>query len=86
VDGAARTDVVTAGSPATEKQDATFCAQPGRLAGPGNVSLASVNVAGGLLRHYNEEVWVATFGGGRTWDSSNSFDADVTWNNAAPWS
>ena len=67
-------------------QDATFCAQPGRLAGAGNVSLASVNVAGGFIRHYNEEVWVATQGAGHAWDNPSSFDADATWNNAAPWS
>jgi Alpha-L-arabinofuranosidase B (ABFB) domain/Glycosyl hydrolases family 2, sugar binding domain/Glycosyl hydrolases family 2 len=133
-DGAARTDVITAASPAADRQDATFivrtgladntcysfesrnfpgrylrhrnfrvyneqndnsslyaqdatfCAQPGRSAGAGNVSLASVNIAGGFIRHYNEEVWVATNGGGHPYDSPNSFDADVTWNNAAPWS
>ncbi|GAA0799171.1 AbfB domain-containing protein [Spirilliplanes yamanashiensis] len=133
-DGAARTDVITAASPALDRedatfvvrtglgdnscysfesrnfpgrflrhrghrvyndqndatplfaQDATFCAQPGRLGGAGNVSLAAVNVAGGFIRHYNEEVWVATQGAGHAWDNPSSFDADATWNNAAPWS
>jgi hypothetical protein len=63
-------------------QDATFCAQPG-LSG-GNVSLESYNYPGYYWRHYAEAVYIATTGGGNTWDNPNSFTADATWNNTTP--
>ncbi len=132
-DGAARTDVVTAGSPAGLKQDATFyvrrglaerscysfesrnhaghflrhrdfkiykdandgsalyaadatfCAQPPRRAGSGNVTLASYNIGGHTLRHYYEAVYIATPGGSHTWDTVTSYDADATWHEAPAW-
>ncbi len=68
----------------TYAQDATFCAQAPRAGGAGNVSLESFNYPGYHLRHYAEAVYIATNGGGNTWDSPGSYDADVTWNNAAP--
>jgi hypothetical protein len=131
-DGAARTDVVTAASPAALKQDATwtvrpglaestcyslesvnypgrflrhrgyrlysevndgstvnaqdatFCAQPGLGGGAGNVSLESFNYPGYHVRHYSEAVYIASNGGGNAWDDPTSYNADVTWNNAAP--
>ncbi|MBL7257391.1 AbfB domain-containing protein [Paractinoplanes lichenicola] len=69
---------------ATFQQDATFCAQPGLNGGSGNVSLESLNYPGYYWRHYGEAVYIATNGGGNTWDSAGSYNADVTWNNAAP--
>jgi len=43
-------------------------------------------VPGAHLRHYHDLAYVAGNGGGQPWDSPTSYDADVTWNNAAPWS
>jgi hypothetical protein len=63
-------------------QDATFCAQPG-LSGTG-VSFESFNYPGRYLRHYGAEVWTAS-GFGTTWDSAAGFNADASWNIAAPW-
>ncbi|MEV6600248.1 AbfB domain-containing protein [Actinoplanes sp. NPDC051346] len=131
-DGLARTDIITTGSPATDRadatftvrtgfadtscysfesvnypgqylrhsgyrlqkspndntpifhQDATFCAQPPLNGGPGNVSLESINYPGYYWRHYAEAVYIATNGGGNTWDNPASYAADATWNNAEP--
>jgi len=66
-------------------QDATFCAQPPRAGGAGNVSFASLNLPGSHLRHYAELVYVAANSGAQPWDNPASYDADVTWNNATPW-
>lgn len=66
-------------------QDATFCAQPPRSGGAGNVSLGSLNLAGSYLRHYADLVYVAANSGAQPWDDPGSYDADVTWNNAMPW-
>ena len=76
----------TAGNDSTTTfaQDATFCAQPGLNGGAGNVSLESVNYPGYYWRHYAEAVYIATNGGGNTWDSPTSHAADATWNNAGP--
>jgi len=63
-------------------QDATFCARPG-LNG-GGVSFESYNFPGKYLRHYASEVWLAS-GFGTNWDSAGGFNADATWNVAAPW-
>ncbi|MER6670597.1 AbfB domain-containing protein [Amycolatopsis japonica] len=63
------------------RKDATFCAQPG----PGGVRLASVNELGTNMRHYAEEVYVATSGGGHPFDNPVSYDQDVTWAVSAPW-
>ena len=68
----------------TYAQDATFCAQPPRAGGAGNVSLESFNYPGYHVRHHAEAVYIATGGGGNTWDVPSSYDADVTWNDAAP--
>jgi hypothetical protein len=63
------------------RRDATFCAQPGS----GGVRLASVNELGTNVRHYAEEVWVASNGGAHTYDNPTSYDADVTWSVSAAW-
>jgi hypothetical protein len=63
-------------------QDATFCAQPG-LGGPG-VTLASYNIAGHSLRHFNAELWIASNGGPNPTDATTSYAADVTWSVEAP--
>ncbi|MDL4818462.1 AbfB domain-containing protein [Actinomadura opuntiae] len=65
-------------------QDATFCAQPGRY-GSGDVTLASYNEIGHNIRHYAAQVWVASNGGPSPCDSPSSYDPDVTWHLAAPW-
>ena len=71
-------------STTTFQQDATFCAQPALNGGGGNVSLESYNYPGYYWRHYAEAVYIATNGGGNTWDNPGSFVADATWNNASP--
>jgi hypothetical protein len=65
-------------------QDATFCAQPPLNGGAGNVSLESFNYPGYHWRHYGEAVYIAASGGGNAWDNAASYNADATWNNAAP--
>lgn len=64
-------------------QDATFCAQPGQVAG--GVTLAAYNIAAHNVRHYASEVWIAGNGGPNTEDNPASYAADVTWAVAAPW-
>ncbi|WP_257447797.1 AbfB domain-containing protein [Archangium lipolyticum] len=63
-------------------QDATFCAQPG-LSGTG-VSFQSYNFPERYIRHAAAELWIAS-GFGSTWDSPASYNADASWNVAAPW-
>jgi hypothetical protein len=63
------------------RRDATFCAQPGS----GGVRLASLNELGTNIRHYAEEVWVASNGGAHTYDSPTSYDQDTTWSVSAAW-
>jgi hypothetical protein len=63
------------------RRDATFCAQPGS----GGVRLASLNELGTNVRHYAEEVWVASNGGAHTYDNPTSYDQDVTWAVSAAW-
>ncbi|NUS05465.1 MAG: glycoside hydrolase family 2 [Nonomuraea sp.] len=65
-------------------QDATFCAQPPR-AGTTGVSLASFNLGGHHVRHYAEAVYVAIPGGPHAYDAPASYDQDVTWAIAPPW-
>jgi hypothetical protein len=78
--------VQRAGSDGTAvfQQDATFCAQQPLNGGAGNVSLESINYPGYHWRHYGEAVYIAANGGGNAWDNPGSYNADVTWNNAAP--
>jgi hypothetical protein len=68
----------------TYAQDATFCAQQPLAGGAGTVSLESFNFPSYHLRHYAELVYIATNGGGNAWDNPTSYNADVTWTNAAP--
>ncbi|MBM2618109.1 AbfB domain-containing protein [Actinoplanes sp. LDG1-06] len=79
-----RLQTATNDGSATFQQDATFCGQPGLNGGSGNISLESINYPGYYWRHYGEAVYIATNGGGNTWDNAGSYNADVTWNNAAP--
>ncbi|MGA6161845.1 AbfB domain-containing protein [Amycolatopsis magusensis] len=64
-------------------RDATFCAQPG--SGAGTVRLASINELGTNVRHYADEVWVASSGGAHTYDNPASYAQDVSWAVAAAW-
>lgn len=63
------------------RRDATFCAQPGT----GGVRLESVNELGTNIRHYQEEVWVASNGGAHTYDNPASYSQDVSWAVGSPW-
>lgn len=63
------------------RRDATFCAQPGSV----GVRLESVNELGASIRHYQEEVWVATNGGAHVYDNPASYLADVSWAVTSPW-
>ncbi|WP_405150979.1 AbfB domain-containing protein [Sphaerisporangium sp. NBC_01403] len=64
-------------------QDATFCAQPPRF-GASGVGLAASNITGNV-RHYAEEVYVASSGGSHAFDASSHYDEDTTWVIAPPW-
>jgi hypothetical protein len=63
------------------RRDATFCAQQGS----GGVRLESVNELGTNIRHYLEEVWVASNGGAHTYDNPASYNQDVSWAVSSPW-
>jgi hypothetical protein len=63
----------------TFRKDATFCAQPPRAGGAGNVSLQSINYPTYYVRHASELVYIATVGGANPWDGGGSYDADTTW-------
>ncbi|GAA3753508.1 AbfB domain-containing protein [Salinactinospora qingdaonensis] len=64
-------------------QDATWCAVPG-LAGSG-VSFRSYNFPDQYLRHYAAELWLAGVGGPEAYETSESFNEDVTWALEDPW-
>ncbi|MET7857624.1 AbfB domain-containing protein [Streptomyces sp. NPDC005318] len=63
------------------KADATWCP----VAGSGGVRLTSANLPGSYLRHIDSEVWLATPGGGHSWDNPATFTEDTTWAVEAPW-
>ncbi|RDI26565.1 AbfB domain-containing protein [Lentzea flaviverrucosa] len=63
------------------RRDATFCAQQGS----GGVRLESVNELGTNIRHYQEEVWVASNGGAHVYDNPASYNQDVSWAVSSPW-
>jgi hypothetical protein len=63
------------------KEDATFCA----FTGVSGVQLRSFNIAGTSVRHYAEEVWIASNGGTHPYDSPTSYDRDTSWGLVAPW-
>jgi len=65
------------------RRDATFCAQPGQFSG--STRLASVNELGTNVRHYAEEVWVASSGGMHPYDSAAMYNEDTSWNAVAAW-
>ncbi|MEU4219685.1 alpha-L-arabinofuranosidase B [Actinoplanes sp. NPDC026623] len=64
-------------------QDATFCPQAGRN-GQGN-SFASVNFPDRFIRHYSNNVYIASNGGSNTFDSANAWTDDVSWVLTSPW-
>lgn len=63
------------------KADATFCA----VQGNGGVRFSAANYPGSYIRHINAEVWLATPGGGHTWDNPATFTEDTTWAVDPPW-
>lgn len=63
------------------KADATFCA----VQGNGGVRFSAANYPGSYIRHINAEVWLATPGGGHTWDNPATFTEDTTWSVDPPW-
>ncbi|HUQ55193.1 AbfB domain-containing protein, partial [Lentzea sp.] len=63
------------------RRDATFCAQQGS----GGVRLESFNELGTSIRHYSEEVWVASNGGAHVYDNPASYNQDVSWAVSSPW-
>ncbi|AEV85632.1 alpha-N-arabinofuranosidase [Actinoplanes sp. SE50] len=64
-------------------QDATFCPQAGRN-GQGN-SFASVNYPDRFIRHYANNVYIASNGGTNAFDSATSWTDDVSWVVSTPW-
>jgi hypothetical protein len=65
------------------RSDATFCAQAG-MNGQGT-SLASSNFPSRYVRHYANNVYIASNGGSNAFDSSNLWADDVSWVPTAPW-
>jgi Alpha-L-arabinofuranosidase B (ABFB) domain/Glycosyl hydrolases family 2, sugar binding domain/Glycosyl hydrolases family 2 len=65
------------------RRDATFCAQPGMFAG--SVRLGSVNELGANVRHFADEVWVASNGGAHPYDGATLYGEDTSWGVAGPW-
>ncbi|WP_020666339.1 AbfB domain-containing protein [Amycolatopsis nigrescens] len=72
LDGQGVTSVVTGGSPALEKQDATWQLVPG-LADPSCFSLRSVNYPGDYLRHRDSQLFKEPFA------DNAVYRADATW-------
>lgn len=63
------------------RRDATFCVQQGT----GGVRLESINELGTNVRHYAEEVWVASNSGAHTYDNPTAYAEDVSWAVSSPW-
>ncbi len=64
-------------------QDATFCPQAGN-SGSGT-SFQSYNYPGRFIRHYGGVVYIAADGGPNTWDNTNLWPQDTSWNVTQPW-
>ena len=64
--------------------DATFCPHPGAN-GKGS-SFSSSNYPGSYVRHYNGNVYIASDGGPDPWDSTSSWQDDVSWAVGPGWS
>src|SRR5262249_23230710 len=64
--------------------DATFCPQTGRSGS--ETSFFSYNYPEKYLRHYNNNLYVASDGGSNTWDAASLWPADATWAVSSPWS
>ncbi len=69
------------GGDALFRADATWCAVPAA----GGVRLASYNFPDQFLRHYDAQLWLATPGGAKAYDTASRFTEDTTWAVAAPW-
>jgi hypothetical protein len=65
-------------------QDATFCPQTG-MNGQGN-SFVSYNYPTRDIRHYNNNVYVASNGGTHTFDAANLWSDDASWVVTTGWS
>jgi hypothetical protein len=65
------------------RADATFCPQTGK-SGTGT-SFASYNYPTRFIRHYNNNLYIASNGGSNTFDSTTSWAADVSWAVSSPW-
>ena len=65
-------------------QDATFCPQTG-FNGQGN-TFRSYNYPTRDIRHYNNNVYIASNGGVHTWDATSLRGDDVSWVVATGWS
>ncbi|GAA1534697.1 alpha-L-arabinofuranosidase B [Dactylosporangium maewongense] len=63
--------------------DATFCPQTGRN-GQGN-SFASANFPDRFIRHYSNNVYIASNGGSNAWDATGLWADDVSWVPAPAW-
>ena len=65
-------------------QDATFCPQSG-FNGQGN-TFRSYNYPTRDIRHYNNNVYIASNGGVHTWDAASLWGDDVSWVVTSGWS
>jgi hypothetical protein len=65
------------------RSDATFCPQAG-MNGQGN-SFASSNFPSRFIRHFSNNVYIASNGGSNSFDSTNLWADDVSWVVTAPW-
>jgi predicted alpha-1,6-mannanase (GH76 family)/lysophospholipase L1-like esterase len=59
------------------RQDATWCARPG-VSGQG-VSLESFNFPGRFIRHFNDQLWLASGADLNGFDGAGPFVDDVSW-------
>jgi hypothetical protein len=81
-DGLARTDVIAAGSPATDRQDATFTVRAG-FADPTCYSFESVNFPGRYLRHASYRLQTSSNDGTTTFQQDATFCAMAPLNGGA---
>jgi hypothetical protein len=65
------------------RSDATFCPQGG-MNGQGN-SFASSNFPTRFIRHFSNNVYIASNGGSNTFDSANLWADDVSWVVTGAW-
>jgi hypothetical protein len=65
------------------QQDATFCAAGGNN-GQGN-SFFSNNFPARYIRHFNNNVYIASNGGSNAFDATGLWADDTSWVVTAPW-